>query len=360
MRFLLLFALYFLRAAGSLIAKHQLVQVGPGGEIVIRLDHFDDSDAASVTPSELTFKVESVPSDGWLYQLSSVYSKHGYEPKVGTLIKAGSTIVTGSDHRIIYKRPLPDSEKVGQWDSFVFTVSNGRETSNLATVTVVPKSGAISGSDFLLGPEGWTVVGNRAAQSAVTFEAFSRDRNLNHYILSSDDKIDVQAANADDTSLWYFNSPTKFLGDMGIAYNGALQFTMSAFSGDFDKSNGGSSPVVKLYCASCEGPVGPGITLVYPRSALKTSFNGGTTQITISLNENAGWLKDPQNSLVAWMPPSKCDIIQVLFRLSGMQILGDWTTWHESVALDNVVVVNTRSYLPVCAQSRPDASVCTC
>ncbi len=120
--------------------------------------------------------------------------------------------------------------------------------------------------------------------------------------------------------------------------------------------------LVILQCSECTGPVGKGITLAFPYDAIKktTSFNGETTAFTIPLREDAGWRKDPQNTLKMWQAPSRCDLIQVLSRLSGLQILGDWTTWYETVALDNVLIRNVKAQLPLCALSRPDASLCKC
>mmetsp|Transcript_4538 Transcript_4538/g.7400 ORF Transcript_4538/g.7400 Transcript_4538/m.7400 type:complete len:206 (+) Transcript_4538:713-1330(+) len=202
--------------------------------------------------------------------------------------------------------------------------------------------------------------------SSVTYEPYSRGAMLNHYILGADDKINVQQSGATDQSLWYFVAPSKFLGNLGIAYGGSLQFTMSSFSGDFSTSNGGDTAVVLLECAECEGPVSTGITLAYPLSALTNSpngaFKGKPMRVSIPLKEGTqtGWIKDPQNSLVSWIPASQCDLIQVLSRLTKISILGDWTTWQESVALDDVKLVNTKGQLPLCAMSRPDASICSC
>jgi len=97
---------------------------------------------------------------------------------------------------------------------------------------------------------------------------------------------------------------------------------------------------VELECTSCVGPVGKGITLAFPISAL-TPFSGAATAFKIPLLEGKGWLKDPQNSLLGWTAASQCDVIQVLSRLSSLRILGDWTTWYETVALDNVKITNT-------------------
>jgi len=123
---------------------------------------------------------------------------------------------------------------------------------------------------------------------------------------------------------------------------------------------------VLLECATCTGPVGKGITLGYSLASLIQSPNGRFTgqplRITIPLREtkSGGWMKDPQNTLISWYPASQCDVIQVLSRLSKLSILGDYTTWYETVALDNVQIVNTQGHLPLCAQERPDASICSC
>ena len=100
--------------------------------------------------------------------------------------------------------------------------------------------------------------------------------------------------------------------------------------------------MVILECSECIGPVGMGLNLAFPISALKTSirFDGSPMQFSVWLHETAGWLKDPQNMLKQWIVPSKCDMIQVLSRLSSIRILGDWTTSHEIIALDNVQITN--------------------
>jgi hypothetical protein len=105
------------------------------------------------------------------------------------------------------------------------------------TVTLVPPSGSIVGSGFQLSNEGWTISGNKAPSSSAAYEPYSRGALLNHYILGSDDKVNVQSAGGEDKSLWYFVAPPKFLGNVGISYGGSIQFTLAAFSGDFSKMN---------------------------------------------------------------------------------------------------------------------------
>lgn len=339
----------------DILALHQLVKVATAGDTVIRLKAYD------VNSENLVFKITTLPTSGQLYQLSQVYSTKGYLPIAGTLITQPGVIVTGSSNRVYYKRPSPDASGVNKWDSFNYTVSGKFETSFEGTVTLVPSTGALVGSTFLLDNEAWNIVGNKAISSSSTFEPYSRGPNLNRYIYSTDDKINILKAgsNSPDQSLWYFSAPSKFLGNQGISYGGILQFTLSGFSGDFSTSNGNNVPAVILECASCDGPVSKGIRLAMPLSALP-SFTGSTSTFKVQLLETKGWVKDPQNTLLSWSRPSQCDMIQVLSRLSSIRILGDWTTWYETVALDEVLLYNLQGQIPVCAMYRPDASVCLC
>jgi hypothetical protein len=308
---------------------------------------------------QMTYKTKGLPATGSLYQLSQVYSSYGYEPKKGTAISSEDVSVTGSNNRIYYKRPSPDAAGIGKWDTFTYTTSAGSGESETATVTLVPPSGALVGSDFLLDRQGWTVTGNKATTNA-NFESYSRGALLNHYVYGTDNKVNVNSAGSDDSSLWYFEAPSSYSGNHGIAYGGAIKFTLGAFSGDFSKLNADSTHMVELECATCPGPVSTGITLAFPISASSTTFNGEATTFNVPLMENQGWVKDPQNTLQPWIKASKCDVISVLSRLSAFRILGDWTTWYESVALDDVSFSNTKAQLPMCAMERNDASICTC
>lgn len=340
-------------------ALHQLVTVAPGGALLIRLAGYDPSTAGT----KLQYKVQGTPQTGSLFQLSQVYSAYGYNPIAGSHITKAGTVVVGSNNRVYYKRPTPDAADNQLWDKFTFTANDGGADSFNATVTLVPPSGALVGSEFLLHNEGWTIIGNKAAVSPATFEAYSRGELLNHYVYGTDDKVNVKGSGSDD-SLWYFQAPPSYLGNLGISYGGFFQFTLALFSGDLTNLNAENVCAVKLVCADCDGPVGKGITLCFPLGATASvqgkSVGGDAYVLQIPLLETAGWTKDPQNSLKQWTPPSKCDIIEVLSRLSGVYILGDWTRWHESVGIDNVLIYNTVGQLPRCANSFPDASKCKC
>jgi hypothetical protein len=303
----------------------------------------------------------STPSgSGGLYQLSSVYSQYGYEPKRGSVIATTPTIVTGSSHRVYYERPSSDRTTYNKWGTFSYKTTDGSTDSYTATVTLVPPDGSLIGSDFLISNEDWTIVGNKAVTAAV-HETLSYGNLLNYYVYSRDDKVNVKSSGGDDQSLWYFSAPAAYLGNVGISYGGFLSFNLGSFSGDFTKQNSDSTHMVLLECATCNGPVSQGITLGYAISNYTAgSFDGNPMNFNIELVEGHGWVKDPQNTLFDWPDATKCDLIQVLSRLSSVKILGDWTQWYETVALDDVRIYNTKAKLPICAQSRNDASVCTC
>jgi len=337
------------------LAPHQLVVVEAGGDAVVTLKGYDlDGDA-------LLAKLKTVAASGSTYQLSKVFSDYGYEPKQGSAMHSGES-VTGSKNRVYYKRPPVDTKKVGAWGEFTYTVSDGSSTSEPGMVTLVPSSGILVGSNFARNAEGWTITGNKAASIPASYESSSRGL-LNHYVHGADDTIHTHLTAGDDQSLWYFQAPSSFLGHHGIAYGGTLDFVLSSFHGDFsaDKLNTGVGSsdlhLVVLTCDKCD--TNRGVTIAFPLKKTK-AFTGTTAQYSLSLKESAGWVKDPKNSLAKWAAPSKCDFIELLSGLSSVKILGDFTSWYESVALDTVQIKNTKAQVPICAQGTPDASKCSC
>jgi len=336
----------------STIPINQLVVVEPSSYVVVRLRGYDQE------YSTLKANIKSLPSSGSIYQLSQVYNKYGYEPKAGTQISSTDTNITGSNNRFVYKRPIRDVLSNSAWDRIYFTIYNPISESHNGSITFVPPSGAIVGSNFMFSNEDWTITGNKAIQDS-TFEPKNIGSQLSFYIYGTDNEIYLK--NGVDSTLWYFEAPVKFLTNLGISYGGTLSFTLSAFSGNFNELNGNSLHVVELICDDCIGPVYQGITLAWPINAENfKSFTGSTQTFTFSLLETVGWVKDPQNSLLSWTKPSQCDMIQVLSRISKIRILGDWTTWYETVALDNVLIANTEGKQPICSMSISDASICTC
>lgn len=117
-------------------------------------------------------------------------------------------------------------------------IDNGKVTSNPGVVTLVPPSGVIVGSDFLLSSEGWSIVGNKLPAESPVYEAYSRGPLLNRYVYGSDDKINLDSSSSSaDKSLWFFSAPAAFLGQQGAAYGGYINFNIGAFSGNFNHLN---------------------------------------------------------------------------------------------------------------------------
>lgn len=347
---LLLVSLYVLTNvyACPLIAMPQTVVMNHDADSgnVIRLK------GANPCGNKLTYVITDLPRYGAIYQLSQVFNLHGYNPISGKQITDKNTVVDWSSNRVYY---VPNSRRSVrlQSDAFSFMITDGKNKSFDGTVTLVDKSGTIVGSDFLTGDEGWTIIGN--AVTVPEFEPFNRGKSFNHYIYAKDDIINHSKFGDQDKSLWYFNAPAKFLGNKGAAYGGHISFSIGMFAGDIASLSKGVN-LVELECKECG--YNTGIRLAHRFS--KIHFTNKIAHFKLELLETANWLKDPQNSMKPWSAPSRCEFIQVLSRLSGIRILGDITTWYETVAIDNVGLSNTKNIVPACAMSRPDASVCTC
>jgi hypothetical protein len=140
-----------------------------------------------------------------------------------------------------------------------------------------------------------------------------------------------------DKALWYFNAPSKMLGNLGIAYGGYISFTMSIFAGDMKQMNQGVN-LVELECSRCG--YNKGITIGYPMPTNPMINN--MASFKIELTETANWQKITQDT-TSGHSLSKREFIQVLSQLSGLRILGDLTQRTETVALDNVYISNNKS-----------------
>lgn len=328
----------------SPIALHKLVVMSPDKQgTVIRLQGVEKSG------KRLTYVISQLPTRGTLYQLSNIYSTHGYEPIQGTPITAKNTLVTGSMNRVYYEQ----AHRSERADSFSYTVfvyaqakgvpqpqpqpASAGARANEGTITIVNTDGTIVCSDFMLGTDEWTIVGNKARVSAPIYEPYSRNNFINHYIYATDNHVHISttkplhAHSQRDKALWYFNAPSKMLGNMGMAYGGYISFTISIFAGDMKQMNQGVN-LVEL-----EGK--KGITLGYPM--LNNPMINNMASVKIELTETANWQKitqDPTSPI--HRGPSKDEFIQVLSQLSGLRILGDLTQWTETVALDNVYISN--------------------
>ena len=324
-------------------APHKSVTVGADtAEELITLRGYDkDGD-------KLTYTITSLPARGSLWQLSQVFSTHGYEPKTGHdgKITAPGTVVTGSGHRLVYKPEKTNQPPNGAWDRFEYTVHDGSLVSGKGIVALTGSDKALVLSDFMTDGEGWVVTDNGMGGVGVHHEQSSRGQDLNYFIYSMEDEQNIDA-NGNDRNVWYFEAPAKFLGNMVHAYGGSLDFTNAAFSGDFGAGNrnfqsfvegkDGEVPVnlVVLECATCDQH--NGVQLAWRADG---TFDGQVKKFSLSLLETAGWLQNPKNDLEAWGAPTKCTFIEVLAGLSRIRILGDHTRWHESLGMDNVALTH--------------------
>lgn len=325
------------------VAIPNLVCLNSSSNIVIRLSGYD------LTGNGLSYRISRTPIYGELYQLSHVYSHFGYNPISGARIYTNDFINSVSKQRLYYSIPYNILSKCSNQyvESFSFIVDNGGEISYETNITIVNNDGTVICSDFLLSLDGWTIVGNKRLIENPAFEPYSRGLYLNHYICSSDDKINVDKYGDSDKSLWFFNAPSKFLGNMGIAYGGFIMFSLELFSGDIRQLNYG----INYNLIELES-TGFGITVVYPF----INFNKMMDIFQVPLRETKGWYYYKTQKT-----PSKCDFIRVLSDLSAIRILGDITTWYETVALDNVFIINKQNNIPRCAVLRTvGGTICDC
>lgn len=318
------------------IARQQLVVVHPGSDAVISLTAFPNSD--------VTVHVTSLPATGSLFQLSKVFSKYSYDPKAGVAVVAGDQ-VTGSKNRVYYARPQYDVERSGKWGEIVFSVG-----AHQAMVTLVGPSLRLVASTFDISDDNWRIVRNKA--TTATFEQSSFGFGLNRFLVATDDLIARDFAGVEvNSSRWMFQAPSLFHGHHAAAYGGSIVFTLGALAGDLATHQRRHHNLVELESSN-------GVRLAFP-AWLAPPFDGKTTSFNVSLHEAAGWIQDPYNELKQWPPPSKCTFIHLLSSLSAFRILGDWSDWYESIALDDVAFVapsTGKTQVPICAQMSP----CSC
>jgi hypothetical protein len=240
-------------------------------------------------------------------------------------------------------------------------VSDKEGESRDGTIVLIPTSKrVVVSSDFRFSEEGWSTVGNRP--NGVIYEQSSRGI-MNHFIYAADNSLNINE-NKDDEDVWYFMLPEKFNGWQGIVYGGTFEFSLSSFGGNFALENQNQPQklnLAEIFCERCNANQGERIG--FPVAAT-SRFEGKTTSFVLTLTETSGWLIDPKNTNHQWTKPTRCQFIEILSGISSIRILGDFTTWYESVSIDNVKFVTSeprgRYHLPTCAQVSPDGKRCKC
>ena len=75
-------------------------------------------------------------------------------------------------------------------------------------------------------------------------------------------------------------------------------------------------------------------------------LDGKTKKFALPLTPDK-WVKDPRNTLQPWSALAECELVQVLTAISELSILGDWTTWFETVAIDDVFISVSNPYIGI-------------
>lgn len=308
-------------------AVHFSIQLGEDSSVLIQLKGYDSSG------SKVRGVVTSLPEEGLLYQVSQVYAIHSYDPKSGDPITLINTAVNSLENKIIYKYPTNRPRRKGRIARFTYKMRSANGESNEAIVDILDNNKAEVVSDFNLNDEGWKIINNNG--DGVHYER-SRRGLLNHYIYGSDKYIDSNSNDGSERSfdsLWYFQSPNKFSGNFILAYGGYIEFTISSAAGDFNNLNTNVYQVRMISKTSTRYTRDKEETLLY-----KGDYNGDTKRVRIPLTEQ-NWKIDTHNSNKLPADLSLCHLVEVLSKLDRIEILGDYTKWYESIALDDISII---------------------
>jgi hypothetical protein len=353
---LLLIALLLAVAAAATapLAPYVVLFAARGEEVVFRLGGLSPTGRALTTTvlsgpaspgvgvGAASASAPAAPPAGALHELSQLFLTQGLQPRRGRAVGPSFpfTLPAPAGNRLLLVTPSTPPPP-GAWGNFTYRVQDGPLASNVGVVWVIPPHKRLAHSDFRADTDGWRVSG----RAGLSREAFSRGL-LSQYLVGTDGEVVGQGrpkgpagapSVAGDASLWRFVAPPHFLGNKAAAYGGSLTFTAGAFSGDFSpgKLHSAKTPLVVLECASCAGGAGVRLGHFVADPAL---LDGKTKKFTVALTPSA-WRRDPRNSLVAWAGGvGDCELVAVLQGLSGLSILGDWSAWYETVALDDVAL----------------------
>lgn len=182
---------------------------------------------------------------------------------------------------------------------------------------------------FLLGTEGWTASGYGSVEHrAFTIHSHRDGPSLSHYILGKEERVNVDAQNRNDKDLWYFQSPPIVLEFQPTV----LLFTMTSFSGDFQRLNRVSA-LVRLRFDN-------GVVAGFPvyQSYDGQNYNGSLKTFYVQFIEEL-WISNSPN--IIYDTPNS----YALFKDSWykkpfcLEILGDWTQGWETIGFDNVEII---------------------
>lgn len=271
---------------------------------------------------------------GELYQVSDIFSRHGYNPCKGKEILK-STMITDHQGRFVYKLREHNNNRlnIGIFDIVNIVIdlidNNNKNIRLSGKIVFLPQSGIFVSSDFLLNDDGWTIVYNHPIRTPIQEPTYCNwiFNEISMFITGTDNYINYDTRNNNDISLWYFKSPDKYHMDLSLAYSGWIEFSQIFLSGDFSKLNNlDAFPIIRIECQ----------TLAY--SIEHYSSIKYTNIFTINIEERF-WTKAYNKYKNKNNPSiSKKDFVNCLANISSFEILGDWTTGIETVGLDSVSV----------------------
>jgi hypothetical protein len=170
-------------------------------------------------------------------------------------------------------------------------------------------SAVVARSTFDTNTEGWTTDADATCRPTPCYAATGG--NPGGYIYTDDSLAGTK---------FYFNAPSKFLGNASAAYQENLTFDMKQDLRDVEETN--DADVIL---------VGNGLTLVFdtPKNPPRL-----WATYTVPLNETAGWRK---NSITG-PRPTAAEMRGVLSKLTSLRIRGDYIFGQATAMLDNVVL----------------------
>ncbi|KAF4658282.1 hypothetical protein FOL46_007041 [Perkinsus olseni] len=359
------------------IARHLAVTVLPQTPTVLTLSGHEDTNTA------LEYYIETLPERGSLYETSQSYRSFAASPYTAPVVLQEYMLpfkVTDAYARVVYVPPLDVADDVeGSWAHIHYTVKEpvAGITSDPGTVTFANGRGFVSSSSFTDNCQGWTIEDNGNKVTAPEHQPFTLG-GLDRYCLGYDDIMYTDFSDGSDRVRWKFVSPqynpfynltasTVYRAEhMRGAYGGYLSFTVRSTYGDFTSELLNKANIwVTLECAVCNNH--RGLRIVRETQVGGLTWDGNEQTVVLRLASGENWKKDPLNLALPLTDATECEMAAVLWNLSKLKILGDFSKSGEGVAIDDVSIshayasmsgtsaVNTPSAFPLECQKG-----CTC